>query len=103
MCIGGVGHHLDAIQGQLHAGLPGSLHHLGLACTHGAFAAQALEIELRERNAFDGQMRQQLHTPPTHLHGYVGAGCCELPQRVVEIALADQAPGADEVEGHFDQ
>ncbi|MCY1179572.1 hypothetical protein D9M73_199790 [compost metagenome] len=102
MGIGGVGHRRDAteVDAQIHGGR--SLADLPLAHAHRFGTAQALAIELDKRHAFGRQVRQQLHAMPGQLDLDIRLAGAQLSECALELALADQAPGADKVEVRID-
>ncbi len=98
MGIGGIGHRLDAaeVDAQAYGGC--GLPDLRLACLHGLGTAQALLVELDKRHTLRRQVRQQLHAMPDQLQLDLRVAGAQLRECAIELTLADQAPGANEVE-----
>ena len=65
--------------------------------------SQAPFVELGEWQALFRHIRQQLHRMPHRFHGDVGVHLRERSRAAVELALADEAPGADQVEMDADR
>ncbi|MNG19755.1 hypothetical protein D3C84_1039480 [compost metagenome] len=103
MGIGGIGHDLDAAQVHVHVGVVGGILNLLLAGAYRGFAAEAIYIELHVGHALRRQIWQQLHAAPARLHLHIRAALRECAHGPLQVAFADQAPGTDEVESHFDQ
>ncbi|MNO97140.1 hypothetical protein D3C76_888370 [compost metagenome] len=102
MGIGGIGHGVDATEIDAQTDSGGSLLHLRLAHAHGFGVAQALTIELDKRHALGRQVRQQLHAMPRQLDFDIRVAAAQLSERVVELTLADQAPGANKIKERID-
>ncbi len=102
MGVGGIGHLRDAAQVEIQPGDAGGALHLGLAQAHRLGTAQAFQVEGGKGHALGRQMRQQLHAMPLLLHPHTGPLVLQLQQGPFQLTLADQAPGADEVEEHLD-
>ncbi|MNP64650.1 hypothetical protein D3C76_1601640 [compost metagenome] len=78
------------------------LPNLGLASLDPFGTAQALEVERFERHPFCRQVGQQLHALPAEPNGNIRPAAGQGTQGLFQVALADQAPGTDEVERHLD-
>ena len=63
--------------------------------------AQALAIEIGEGLTLYRQLRQQLHAMPHRGDLHIRMATAKLHLRMLQLAFADQAPGADEIEKHI--
>jgi hypothetical protein len=75
--------------------------YLGLTHGHRVGIAQALAVEIGERLTFYRQLRQQLHAMPLRADLHIRVATAKLYLRMLQLALADQAPGADKIEKHI--
>ena len=93
-----VGEDLDACKVDLDARARRRCLHLGLPCAHRRRRAEASFIEGAEVDALLGRLRQQLHGPPNDADLRVRMAFGQPRQCDVEVALADIAPRADQIE-----
>ncbi|MNC26603.1 hypothetical protein D3C75_747420 [compost metagenome] len=100
--VAGVWHAADAREVDILPHHAGSGAHLSLALAHCLLAAQALKVELFEGYPIGWQPRQQLHALPVNLHLHMWLLTLQQQQRSLQVPLANQAPGADEIEEHLD-
>ncbi|MCY1437149.1 hypothetical protein D9M71_532990 [compost metagenome] len=102
MGIGGIGHAADTGKIDVYARSLSRRTYLSLTLTHRLFAAQTLAVEGFERLASPGHIRQQLHTPPTQVYLNFRLLKAQQLKRTLQMTLANQAPGTDEVEKYVD-
>ncbi|MNH24781.1 hypothetical protein D3C79_847310 [compost metagenome] len=101
--VGGIGHATDTGKIDIHPCRLGGGAHLRLAQAYCLITAQALAVERLERLAGPGHLRQQLHPAPVQAHLNFRLLAPQLLKGPLQMSLADQAPGADKVEEHFDR
>ena len=100
--IGGVRHAGDLAKVQLYADAGRRLSHLGLTQAHPLLAAKAPQIEIVKRLPLHRQRGQQLHPAPAHGNLHLGLRHPQLGQRLIQLTLADETPGTDEIEIDLD-
>ncbi|MNZ92566.1 hypothetical protein D3C78_1115940 [compost metagenome] len=101
MGVRGVGHRLDTAEVDGQSNCPGSLLYLILAHGHCVGIAQALAVEIGERFTFYRYLGQQLHAMPHRGDLHIRVTTAKLHLRMLQLAFADQAPGADKIEKHI--
>jgi hypothetical protein len=97
-----VGAQFDLLEGELDAGLAPRLADLLPDLGQLFRAAELLLQEGPVRLARLGRVRVEEEGPPLHRHFAIGLLGAPQFQRRVEVALADEAPGADHVGNHID-
>ncbi|MNZ74534.1 hypothetical protein D3C78_929850 [compost metagenome] len=101
MGVCGVGHRLDTAEVDGQANRTGRLLDLLLAHGHGVGIAQTLAVEIGEGFTLYRYLRQQLHAMPHRGDLHVRVATAKLHLRMLQLAFADQAPGADKIEKHI--